>query len=155
MGLGRSGSESGPSVCDLGPFLGSGVQTIVHMNSLRGLCVSGQECVLRLVLPARCHQHGLSTHQRLQPFPFLLLGLVQFVAPMRAISVHTFLKTPSLMFCRAGNASLISTAARSCGFVCQSRPGTGFSSCCMALVFGHTGPSRYRLGPEHGASSCA
>ena len=59
-------AESGPAVCDLCPFLGSGVQTIV----LRGLCVSGQEYVLRLVIPARCHQHGLSTHQRLQPFTF-------------------------------------------------------------------------------------
>ena len=69
-GLSRSCSESGPSVCDLCPFLGSGVQTIGYVNSLRGLCVSGQECVLPLVLPARCHQHGLSTHQRLQPFTF-------------------------------------------------------------------------------------
>ena len=39
-GLGRSGSESGPSVYDLGPFLGSSVQTIVHVISLRGAFVS-------------------------------------------------------------------------------------------------------------------
>ena len=65
-GLSRSGSESGPSVCDLGPFLGTGVQTIVHAIFLRGMCVSGEECVLRLVRPARCYRHGFCTCPRLQ-----------------------------------------------------------------------------------------
>ena len=121
----------------LTPFLGSSVQTTVQMISLRGLCVSGEECVLRLVLRARCHQHGLSTHQRLQP--------------------STFFATRSGSICwPCSPCCLISTDTRSCGFVYQSRPGPGFSSCfsscCMALVFGHAGHSRYCLGPEHATS---
>ena len=100
------------------PALIAGFETFVHMISLRGRCVSGQGCVLWSVVPARCHPHGQSTNESLQLstpsfFFFAELGLAQLAAPMRAISVRTFLWALKPMFCRAGRATLISTAARS------------------------------------------